>query len=64
MMLDIMRIIEIAREFRASVEEEHERLLRIILAERNPLRVELEAGAAEGGMIYRVHQDVGSRVVL
>jgi ATPase family associated with various cellular activities (AAA) len=55
-----MRIIEVAREFRARAGEEHERLLRIVLEERSPLRVELEATAAEGRLIYRVHQDVGS----
>ncbi|HYB90987.1 MAG TPA: AAA family ATPase [Candidatus Binataceae bacterium] len=51
-----MRILETARDIRYRAESDEQRLLRIILEERSPLRVELEAAAAEGGMIYRVQQ--------
>lgn len=59
-----MRILETARDIRYRRESDEERMLRIILEVRNPLRVELEAAAAEGGMIYRVHQAVGLSVEL
>jgi len=54
-----MRTIEVAREIRSRPEGDNERLMRIILEERSPLRVELEAAAAEKRMIYRVEQAVG-----
>lgn len=59
-----MRILETSRAIRYRSESDEERLLRIILEERSALRVELEAAAAEGGMIYRVHQNVGLSVEL
>jgi hypothetical protein len=59
-----MRILEAARDIRYRRKSDEERMLRTILEKRNPLRVELEAAAAEGGMIYRVHQAVGLSVEL
>lgn len=59
-----MRILESAREIRYRRENDEERMMRIILEERSPLRVELEAAAAEGGMIYRVGHAVGLSVEL
>ncbi len=38
--------------------------MRVILEEHSPLRVELEAAAAEAGTIYRVQRDVGLSVEL
>jgi hypothetical protein len=54
-----MRRIVAALEIRCRQETDDERLFRIMLETTNPLLVELEAGAAEGGMIYRVKQSVG-----
>ncbi|MHB8381566.1 MAG: AAA family ATPase [Candidatus Binataceae bacterium] len=52
------------REIRYRGESDETRLMRIMLEERNPLRVEFEAAAAEGDMIYRTMQTVGMSVAL
>jgi hypothetical protein len=59
-----MRILESAREFHYRSESDEDRMMRIVLEERSPLRVELEAAAAERGMIYRVRESVGLSVEL
>ena len=63
-----MRVVEAAREIccrRQSDEDGLEtRLMRFLLEERSPLRVELEATASEGGMTYRVQQSISPSVEL
>jgi hypothetical protein len=51
-----VRATQVEREIRYREESDEARLMRIMLEERNPLRVEFEAAAAEGGMIYRTQK--------
>jgi hypothetical protein len=53
-----MRVVQAGREICGHPGDTDDWLLRIVLEERSPLRVELEAAAAEGGMIYRVQKSV------
>jgi len=59
-----MKVVEATREIRCRQESDENRLIRIMLEERCPLRVELEAAAAEGGLIYRTQQTAGSSIDL
>lgn len=59
-----MRATQVQREIRYREESDDARLMRIMLEERNPLRVEFEAAVAEGGMTYRTRQTVGMSVSL
>jgi hypothetical protein len=59
-----MRILETARDIRYRRQPDRDRLMRIILEERSPLHVELEAAAMEAGAIYRVQREVGLSVDL
>lgn len=54
-----MRVLETARDIRYHRQPSGDRFLRVILEEHSPLRVELEAAAAEAGTIYRVQREVG-----
>lgn len=57
--------VEVWREIRSSRETNDLcRFMRVILEERSPLRVELEAAAAEQRMIYRVQDNVALSVEL
>jgi ATPase family associated with various cellular activities (AAA) len=59
-----MRTIEVVRDVRYREGSDPELCMRMVLEARSPLRVELEAAAAEGRLIYRVQQSANLSVEL
>jgi len=57
-------VVKVTREICCRLESNEDRLMRIMLEKSSALCVELEAAAAEGGLIYRVQQSVGQSVEL